>query len=115
MRVYKAKFVLGSHWKQGLISCFDFEELEKGDYSKKNYGYFKSDGWLSDRLEDKTTAYNSLCHVISEKYFDRQLEEDELKELEVEMKKECIEALKKKKQQLINELDNQINYIENQL
>lgn len=115
MKVYKAKFVLGTYGKEGLTSFFDFEELEDGEYSKTEYGYFKSDGWLSEILENKISACDSICHVISEKYFDRELAQEELSELEVKMKKECIEALKKKKQRLINELDNQIDYIQKQL
>lgn len=115
MKVYMARFVLHNQWKDGLVGIFDFEQEREGNYKKTEYGYFRNDGWLSDRLEDEVDAYNSLCCVISIKYFDRELSKDELKQLERLMKLECIEALVKKKKVTVANLDKQIDYIQRQL
>ena len=117
MKVYRASYVLGTNYYEdrGLIGIFDFAQKKDTDYKKTEEGYCRWDGWFHDELKDETTAYNSLCHVICEKYFDKQLTKEELEVLEREMKLECIEALKRKKKKAVASLDRQIEYIENQL
>lgn len=116
MKVYKARYVLNKEWKdKELISFFDFEQEEEGVYTKTDYGYFKEDGWLSCRLEDEIDAYNSLCCVISIKYFDRELDEEELKYLKEQMQCECVTALTHKKNKIMKDLDEQINFIVKQM
>lgn len=112
MKVYRATYVLNRDWKSDeLISFFDFEQEEEGNYERTDYGYFKSDGWLSSRLEDEVEVYNSLCCVISTKYFDRELNEDELKHLKGKMQSECATALISKRSKVIKDLDEQIDFI----
>lgn len=80
-------------------------------WEKTDYGYFYPDGFLSNRAEDKVQVNNYLYHVKNEKFFDRQLNEEELKELELQMRKECVVALDNKRTKLMNSLSKQIEYI----
>ena len=116
MKIYRARYVLNKDWKDDkLISFFDFEQEEEGVYTKTDYGYFKEDGWLSCRLEDEVDAYNSLCCVVSIKYFDRKLDEDELIQLKSKMQAECVTALLNRKNRLLKDLDQQIEFIVNEM
>ena len=117
MKVYRASYVLGTNYyeKGELIGIFDFAQKEHTDYEKIEDGYCRWDGWLRDELKDETTAYSPYCHVISEKYFERQLTIDELEVLEREMKLECIAALAQKKKVMVASLDKQIDYIQRRI
>ncbi len=116
MKIYRARYVLNKDWKDDkLISFFDFEQEEEGVYTKRDYGYFKEDGLLSCRLEDEVDAYNSLCCVVSIKYFDRELNEEELTQLKSQMQIECVRALRRRKNEITKDLDEQIEFILKQM
>lgn len=115
MKVYRASYILESHWKYDIIGIFDFKQEEHEDYEKREHGYFRRESWFTTKLENKTTAYDEYCLAISEKYFERELSKKELEGLKREMQLECIEALKRKKKATVASLDRQIEYIEKQL
>lgn len=111
MNVYSATYILNSDNKGNLIDWFVFEQEKDDKWEKRDYGYFYPDGFMSSKLEDSIRVNNSLYHIKNEKFFDKQLSETELKELELQMKKECVVALDNKRKQLVESISNQINYI----
>ena len=115
MEIYCARYVLNSNLDGELINWFKFEKQDGNTWEKRDYGYFYPNGYVSERAEDKIQVNNCLCHAINEKFFDRELTAEELKTLEIEMKKECIVALEKKKEYLTKSLDQQINFIKGEI
>ena len=114
MKVWSAIFILNRDWKNNkLINYFDFKKEEDEDYEKTEYGYFRHEGWICDRLEDNVDVINSYNLAKVQKYFDRELDEKEVAQLKEQMKNECIQVLEKKKQNMIKNLNEQIEYLKN--
>ena len=115
MEIYCARYVLKSNLDGELINWFEFEKQDGDKWEKTDYGYFYPNGYASERAEDFIQINDCLNHIINEKFFDRKLTKEELKELEIKMKKECIVVLEKKKESLIKSLDKQINFIKGEI
>lgn len=111
MKVYCARYILNRYMEGDLVDWFKFEQEENEDWNKTDYGYSRGKGWLYVSLENKVDVNNSLCLVKNEKYFERKLSNDELRELETQMRKECALALENKRKRLMDNLTKQIEYI----
>lgn len=113
MKVYNAVYLLFTNTKGNLEEVFKFDELDEGRYSKTDYGYFKTDGYFSKRLEDDIDTNDYMYHVRNEKFFDHELSEEELKQLKLNMKKESVSALENKKNKIIDDISEKISFIVN--
>lgn len=110
MKIYRASYILNYGMNGGLLDWFEFEQYKDDKWEKRVYGYFHSDGWAITRAKDGVIL-DGLCLIGSEKYFESELSEDELHDLEVKMREECIVALKEKKERMIKSLEKQIEFI----
>lgn len=111
IRIYKAVYILSSDMKGDLFDLFEFKQDVHDDWEKRDYGYFRSSGWLTEKAEDEVQVDDYSCHVKNKKYFERELSKEEQAELETIMKEESIKALESKKQGIIEKLTKQIEYI----
>lgn len=111
MKVYCAEYILNHSLNGELVDWFKFEQEKDDKWKKTDYGYFYPNGYISQRAENKVDVYNSLCIAKNEKYFDTELSSEELKELEVEMRKECVIALTNKRKQMYDSITEQIAFI----
>lgn len=110
MKIYVATYVLSSGTKNSLVDSFSFEK-EDGDWEKRDYGYSKSEGWINNRAENVVEVNNYMYHALNKKYFDKELSSEELKELEIQMRKECVIALEDKRNRLFENISRQIEFI----
>lgn len=111
MRVWTAYYVLNTDLNYNLVDWFKFQEYKDDKWQKTNYGYFYPDGFCSVRAENEININNGYSHAKNLKYFERELSEQELVDLEREMKLECIKALEEKKEYEMNQLQQQIDFI----
>ena len=121
MEVWTARFVVNSDCSNDNKLCVYFkfkkEDNDNWELTKDKTQFCSRDewSWFYDYIPSKIKVEvdNMSCVASAEQGFDRELTKEEKEELMLEMKELIIKALNKKKENLMNTLQRQLDFITN--
>lgn len=115
MKIWVAKLIL-TYYKDEWETIFNFELSDREyELNERRDGYIYSKGWICDRIPVNIEIEKTWTGLKVQQGFDRELNEEELREVKSEMKNLLLKDLEYEKDEYLKRYEDKVKVLREEI